>query len=235
MTTRGPLAEVIAHCRHLLFDFDGPICGIFVGLPAPTVAEQLREIVTHRGVGMPADVQAADDPFDVLRFAATIGRDLAEQVEAELHTIETRATESASATPHAREAIEAAHEAGYGIAAVSNNSRQAVAHYLTTSGLAPFFGIIAGRSDADPSLLKPHPHLMNQAVRELGADPHRCVLIGDSVSDIGGAQNAEVLSIGYANKPGKEERFTYAGADAVITSMDDLIPAITERQRQRQP
>lgn len=231
LSTRDPLTEVIAHCRHLLFDFDGPICSIFAGLPASTVAADLRELITHRGVEMPADIQAADDPFDVLRFAATVGRELAEQVEARLRTMEIRAAESASATPYARETIEAAHEAGYGIAAVSNNSRHAVARYLTTSGLAPFFGVIVGRRDADPSLLKPHPHLITTAVKELGADPHRCVLVGDSLSDIVGAQSAEVLSIGYANKPRKEERFTYAGADAVITSMGDLIPAITEQQR----
>lgn len=235
MTARGPLAEVIAHCRHLLFDFDGPICGIFAGLPAPAVAVRLREILTGRGVEIPADVQTAGDPFDVLKYAATIGRGLAEQVEAELRTMETRAVESASATPYAREVVEAAHAAGYGIAAVSDNSGQAVAHYLTISGLAPFFDVIAGRSGADPGPLEPRPHLLTQAVTGLGADPHRCVLISASVSDISGAQNAEVLSIGYADEPDKEERFTYAGTDAVITSMGDLIPVIIDGQRHVRP
>jgi beta-phosphoglucomutase-like phosphatase (HAD superfamily) len=226
MTVRGPLTEVIALCRHLLFDFDGPICGIFAGLPAPAVAAQLREAVTGRGVEIPADVQTADDPFDVLKYAATVDRDLAEQVEAELRGLETRGAESASATPYARQAIEAAHEAGYGIAAVSNNSRQAVAHYLTTSGLAPFFSVIVGRSDAGPSLLKPYSDLITQAVRELGAGPYQCALIGNSVSDIGDAQKAQVYSIGYATTTDEEDYFAYAGSDAVITSMADLIPAM---------
>lgn len=230
MTHGTTLADVMSRSRYLLFDFDGPICSIFAGLPAPKVAAHLREMVAGRGVEIPADVQAADDPFDILRFAATTSRVLAELVEAELRQMETRATTSASTTPHTRAVIEAAHQAGYDIAAVSNNSRQAVTHYLTTSGLAPFFAVIVGRSDADPALLKPHPHLITQAVKELGVDPHRCVLIGDSLSDIEGAQNAETLSIGYANKPGKQERFTAAGADATITDMAELLPHLSEHQ-----
>jgi phosphoglycolate phosphatase-like HAD superfamily hydrolase len=64
----------------------------------------------------------------------------------------------------------------------------------------------------------------------LGAEPTECVLIGDSLSDIEGARNAGVLSIGYANKPGKLERFTAAGADAVIANMGELLPYLVKRQ-----
>jgi HAD superfamily hydrolase (TIGR01549 family) len=190
MTRSSALAEVIGRSRHLLFDFDGPICSIFAGLTAPTIAAHLRETLASRGVEIPADVQAATDPFDVLRFAPTISATLAEHVEAELRAMETRATETVQATPNAREVIEAGHNAGRRIAAVSNNSRQAVTRYLTTSGLARFFDVIVGRSDAYPDLLKPHPHLITQAIKELGAEPSNCVLIGDSLSDIEGARNA---------------------------------------------
>ncbi|MGH8896357.1 MAG: HAD family hydrolase [Egibacteraceae bacterium] len=43
-----------------------------------------------------------------------------------------------------------------------------------------------GRTDPNPALLKPHPHLILQAVQALCADPATCTLIGDSVSDIEG-------------------------------------------------
>jgi beta-phosphoglucomutase-like phosphatase (HAD superfamily) len=88
------------------------------------------------------------------------------------------------------------------------------------------FTRIIGRTD----LLKPNPHLITRAVKELGADSVECVLIGDSLSDIEGTRNTGILSIGYAKKPGKLERFTRAGADAVITSMGELLPHLTERQ-----
>ncbi|WP_433186418.1 HAD family hydrolase [Actinoallomurus sp. CA-150999] len=221
------LAEVPVHSSHLLFDFDGPICSIFSGLPAPAIAAHLRELVTSQGVDIIGNTAASRDPFDVLRFAATISPDLTQTVAAELRMMELRAVEVAAATPHAREAIEAAHNGGRVIAAVSNNSREAVARYLSTAGLAPMFTAIIGRADPDPRLLKPDPHLISQAVKELNATPADCVLIGDSLSDIEGARNAGMLSIGYANKPGKLERFTAAGADAVITTMAELIPNLT--------
>jgi HAD superfamily hydrolase (TIGR01509 family) len=224
------LAAVMSRSRCLLFDFDGPICSIFAGLPAPSIAADLRELVTHRGIDIQTEVTASGDPFDVLRFAATISADLMQAVADELRTMELRAVEVAEPTPYARDVIEAAHEVGRAIAAVSNNSREAVTRYLATAGLAPLFTTIIGRIDPDPGLLKPNPHLISHAVKALGADPSECVLIGDSLSDIEGAHNAGVLSIGYANKPGKEERFTAARADAVITSMEEVLPLLDEPQ-----
>jgi HAD superfamily hydrolase (TIGR01509 family) len=224
------LAEIMNRSRYLLFDFDGPICGIFAGLPAQVIAGHLRDLVASRGIAIPLEVAASGDPFDVLRYAATASSDLTQVVGDELREMELRAVEVADATPHARQVIEAAHQAGRAIAAVSNNSREAVTRYLATAGLAPMFTRIVGRTDPDPGLLKPNPHLITRAVKELGADPAECVLIGDSLSDIEGARNAGVLSIGYANKPGKLERFTTARADAVITSLGELLPHLTERQ-----
>lgn len=217
------LADVMNRSRYLLFDFDGPICSIFAGLSAPSIATHLRELVTNRGVDIPAKTATSDDPFDVLRFAATISSELTETVGDELRTMELRAAKVADATPYAREVIEAAHQADRIIAAVSNNSREAVTRYLSTAGLAPMFRTINGRTDPDPGLLKPNAHLIAHTVKELGASPTECVLIGDSLSDIEGSRNAGVLSIGYANKPGKIEHFSAAGADAVITSMEQLL------------
>ncbi|MCO6005249.1 HAD family phosphatase [Actinoallomurus purpureus] len=219
------MAEVLARSQHLLFDFDGPICSIFSGLTAPATAAHLRELVTSQGIDIPSDAAASGDPFDVLRFAATISADLMHAVAAELRTMELRAVEVADATPHARQVIQRAHYDGRVIAAVSNNSREAVTRYLTTASLAPLFTAVIGRTDPDPRLLKPDPHLISQAVKELNAAPADCVLIGDSLSDIEGARSAGTLSIGYANKPGKLERF--AAADAVITNMAELIPGLT--------
>ncbi|GLY79732.1 HAD family hydrolase [Actinoallomurus iriomotensis] len=230
MTHGTTLADVMNRSRYLLFDFDGPICSIFAGLPAPTVAAHLRELVIECGIELSAGAAASRDPFDVLRFAATLSPELTREVNDELRTMEVRAAESATATPHVRQVIQTAHEDGRSIAAVSNNSCQAVTHYLTANGLAPYFTAIVGRTDPDPRLLKPHPELINRAVRGLAANPAECVLIGDSLSDIEGARNAGTLSIGYANKPGKHERFTTAGADAIITDMAELLPHLSEHQ-----
>lgn len=46
--------------------------------------------------------------------------------------------------------------------------------------------------------------------------------MGDSVTDIQGADLASAQSIGYANKPGKRERLAAAGAGAIINSLAEL-------------
>ena len=47
-------------------------------------------------------------------------------------------------------------------------------------------------------------------------------LVGDSLTDIEAAHRAGIASIGYADKPGKQEAMTQLQAGAVITSMSDL-------------
>ena len=43
-TDAAALGAIIARTRYLLLDFDGPICSIYAGLPAPTVADKLRQL-----------------------------------------------------------------------------------------------------------------------------------------------------------------------------------------------
>jgi phosphoglycolate phosphatase len=74
----------------------------------------------------------------------------------------------------------------------------------------------------DPALLKPSPHLIDEAVRGLDASRAATTLVGDSYTDIEAAHRAEVAIIGYANKLGKRERMAELDAGAVITSMADL-------------
>ncbi len=112
------------------------------------------------------------------------------------------------------------------VAVVSNNSRAAVDAYLGAYGLAEYVDVIAARTEPDPGLMKPSPHLIAQAVRELEAELGESTLVGDSVTDIQSACAAGVRSIGYANKPGKRERLTRAGADVIVTSMEELALAL---------
>jgi phosphoglycolate phosphatase-like HAD superfamily hydrolase len=50
--------------------------------------------------------------------------------------------------------------------------------------------------------------------------------VGDSVTDIEAAHSTGTMSIGYANKPGKGERLTAAGADALASHMINLVTLI---------
>ncbi|WP_433127820.1 HAD family hydrolase [Micromonospora sp. CA-240977] len=151
-------------------------------------------------------------------------------VEDALCAAERRAVETAEPTPYGREVIVAAQEAGMPVAVVSNNSPGAVFAYLAAHRLAGHISPVVGRAYADPDRMKPNPEPILQAARVLGEQAGRCVLVGDSLSDIEGARAAGVRTVGYANRPTKVGLFRDAGADVVITGMGALAHVLLKRR-----
>lgn len=221
MTSSG-LDELIARTRYVLLDFDGPICSVFAGTPAPTVASRLTTILLSAGVTPPAEITETDDPFDVLRYATTHAPDLAADIEAAFRAEELTAIASAAPTPGATETIHACHDTGRPVAIVSNNSEPAIRAYLTTHALTDQISCISTRTHTDITRLKPHPHLLRRAIHCLDADPAKCVLVGDSTTDIQAAHVADIAAIGYANQATKTQQLADIGAEAIITHMTTL-------------
>ncbi|MFG3576765.1 HAD family hydrolase [Micromonospora chersina] len=223
------LGRLLGEVGALLLDFDGPVCGIFAGYPAPQVAAELVDVLRRHGVDVPPALASEPDPLEVLRRTGATGdQAVTRAVEDALCAAERRAIETAEPTPYGREVIVAARQAGLPVAVVSNNSAGAVTAYLAAHRLAGYVSPVVGRAYAEPARMKPDPEPILQAVRALGEPPGRCVLIGDSLSDIEGAQAAEVRVIGYANRPLKAEAFRAAEADMVITSMGVLAEVLID-------
>ncbi|GIJ13138.1 HAD family hydrolase [Micromonospora andamanensis] len=224
------LGRLLGEVDALLLDFDGPVCSIFAGYPAPQVAAELVDVLRRHGVDVPPDLASEPDPLEVLRRTGTADdQDATCAVEDALCAAERRAVKTAEPTPYGREVIVAARQAGMSVAVVSNNSAGAVSAYLEAHRLAGYVSPIVGRAYAAPDRMKPDPEPILQAVRAVRHSPNRCVLIGDSLSDIEGAQAAGVRVVGYANRPAKVEKFLAAEADLVITSMSAIAGALIER------
>ncbi|UOZ08826.1 HAD family hydrolase [Amycolatopsis sp. WQ 127309] len=216
-------AEVLARARALLLDFDGPVCSVFAGIPASTVASQLRDVLTDGGhADLPEAIATSADPFDVFRYAAMIGQDEARYVEAAFAAHEVEAISSATPASGAHELIEAWHRSGRPLAIVSNNGTPAVSAYLDLYNLRASIDFISARTSSNAALLKPSPHLLHQAVSALDVTAGESVFLGDSTTDIEAAHAAGVLSIGYANKPGKNYKLTEAGANAITDTITGL-------------
>lgn len=220
---QAALDAILARTRYLLLDFDGPICDIYAGLPAATVADRLRKHLDGRNIELPGEIARTSDPLEVFAYSATISPELAAEVEAEMTDLEVTAVATAKPTPYVHEVLAACQETGRTAAVVSNNSARAVHTYLEHHGLDDRISHVIARTSHDPALLKPSPHLIEQALVILDADPKTCALLGDSTTDIEGARLANIASIGYANKPGKHERLTKAGAALVVASLANLV------------
>lgn len=214
------LREIFATTDALLLDFDGPVCSVFAGFSAHVVADQLRDILAEGGhTDLPPDVEQAADPFVVLVHAATLGDEEAHYVEAAFRALEADAIQSAKPTAGGHDLIRGWKLTGRPLAIVSNNSVAAIAAYLDLHDLSSTADTVAARANADIRLLKPSPHLVNEAIAAVQAKPGRCTIVGDSPNDIQAAHAAQVRAIGYANSPGKTGSLAQFQPAAITTSM----------------
>ncbi|MBB2945342.1 phosphoglycolate phosphatase [Actinoplanes lutulentus] len=220
------LADLVGSAGFFLIDFDGPICSVFAGHPAPVVADDLRDVIRrHNGGELPTKLaEPHGDPLRLLVDVGELGDDeLTGKVANASRDAEVTAVQSAAPTQGADEVLRAASLTGRKVAVVSNNATTAIGEYLALHGMASYVDGIASRFDGmDPCLLKPHPFLLERALSSAGVPRDRAVFIGDSVTDVEAGRAAGIRTIGYANKPGKQQRLTDAGADIVIHSMRAL-------------
>lgn len=225
------VGRLIAEAGALLLDFDGPICGVYATVPDHVAADQVRAVLERAGMTLPVSVKSTSDPLEVLQHAAGVeDRVLIEQADDALIRAELVAIEGAEPTPGAHETIVAAAEAGVPVAIVSNNSTPAIEAYLTRHELTDYVRAIIGRVYGRPDLMKPNPHPLTVAAAELGTRADACLLVGDSTTDMIAAHAAGVRSIGFANRPAKDEALSQAGADAVVGRNGMLVIA-TELHR----
>jgi phosphoglycolate phosphatase len=126
--------------------------------------------------------------------------------------------------PGTREAIEAAAarpDTLLGIA--TGKSQKGLRHMLEMHGLAHHFVTLQTADDA-PS--KPHPQMLQQAMREAGVDAANTVLIGDTTYDIEMAVAAGAHPLGVDWGYHRVEHLRQAGAPRVLSHFDELAPAL---------
>ncbi|PPJ40181.1 haloacid dehalogenase [Nocardia nova] len=217
------MAAIIASRPCTLLDFDGPVCSVFAGISARHVAQELGQAI---GLPLPPTLGATSDPFEILQYAAEVSDAAAEAAEQALTALEVEAVALAVPAPHAHDVIRAAaHRPGGTVAIVSNNSIAAIDAYLTAHNLHDLVSGVYARTSATTPL-KPSPYLLLSALSNLRLEAHGAIFIGDSTTDLIAAGAAGIPAIGYANKPGKAERFAQYSPAATIGDMSALLDAI---------
>lgn len=227
MTSEGSPREVLGNAIHqarcLLISFDGSICTLFAGTSVDSVTDRLRAEIKNTGLSMPHRVEAATDPLDILRFAASLGSKLASRVEAQLTELECAAIPTALPTRYCDDVLLACRESGRSAAIISANSSAAIRAYLDLHDLAEQFALVAARTGPDPTILPPSPRLIEQAITALHVRPAECVVIGSAPNDIQAAQAAGVPSIAYVKTSDDAEYQVQAGASTFVYSLADLV------------
>jgi len=93
----------------------------------------------------------------------------------------------------ARDTIAELHDAGYQLAVATGKSRNGLERSMHACGMAGYFH--ATRT-ADQTFSKPHPAMLLEIMDELGADPVRALMVGDTTHDLQMALNAGVDALG---------------------------------------
>lgn len=219
------LPMLLRERRHVLLDFDGPICAVFPGNRGRDACDAMRGLLGRRWRQLPDEVYAADDPFVVLSYFDREERELADAAENALTTQETSTVATAPPTPGALKAIEALQSSGHTVTIVSNNSEAAIWAFLEAQALAGTIDGVVGRRRHRTQDLKPQPYMLTRAIEQRGGRPADAVLLGDSVTDIQAARAAGTAAIAFANKPGKDRALRSFEPDALIMSMHDVTAA----------
>ncbi|MFJ7274679.1 HAD family hydrolase [Kitasatospora sp. NPDC098663] len=226
IATPQQLADVLRPVKHVLLDFDGPVCSVFAGLPASEVARRLREGLLAGGEQAPAGAAEENDPLALFRLVADARPDLTASTDAALVALETEAVRVARPTPGGESLLRAAVRSGRLVSVVSNNAGAAIEAYLAEHGLSDYVTGVFGRAPGDPSSMKPNPRLLLEAMEAAGTRPEHCIFIGDAARDVEAGKAAGVPTIGYANKPGKDAKLATAGAVVVVDSMQLVSDAL---------
>jgi phosphoglycolate phosphatase len=188
----------------LVFDLDGTLVD-----SVPDLTNSLNEVLRehgHAGTLSRADVKpmVGDGvPTLVARAFAACGGSAAEAAAALPRYVaiyEAHATRLTRPYPGVVETLALLRRRGYRSAVCTNKLQHATEMVLRELGLAGLFDAVAG-GDRYP-VRKPDPgHLLN-LIAELGGNPERSVMIGDSENDAAVAHAAGVrlvmMSYGYA-------------------------------------
>jgi HAD superfamily hydrolase (TIGR01549 family) len=223
-TTRS--AAVLASVEGILLDFDGPVCALFANYSPRLTAAAARAEFSRRGIGLPRGLRETSGALVLVRWALLNAPDAAPAIEAIQEAGELQAVHTARPTPGAADAIVAAAGRGLKMAIVSNNSPRVVKEYISREGLASYIADVTGREAGNVNSLKPSPEPVLKAAVAISVPADRCVMIGDSASDIEAAIRAGSRSIGYACTRPEASALSAAGADAVISSMTTLASAL---------
>ena len=126
------------------------------------------------------------------------------------------------------------------IGIATNKSRIGLTNGLAKHSLSDMFDITLS---TDENIPKPNPAMAIKAMIDLGVDKENCVMVGDTINDIGLGVNAGIISIGVTWGYNDKNLLTSAGADYLVDDANELSvfcllytsPSPRDRQKSRMP
>jgi len=105
------------------------------------------------------------------------------------------------------------------IGIATNKSRIGLTNGLAKHSLSDMFDITLS---TDENIPKPNPAMAIKAMNDLGVDKENCVMIGDTINDIGLGVNAGITSIGVTWGYNDKNLLLSAGANYLVDDANQL-------------
>ena len=105
------------------------------------------------------------------------------------------------------------------IGIATNKSRIGLTNGLAKHNLSDMFDITLS---TDENIAKPNPAMAIRAMNELGVENKNCVMIGDTINDIGLGVNAGIVSIGVTWGYNDKNLLSSVGADYLVDDANQL-------------
>lgn len=203
----------------IVFDWDGTLFDS-TGLIVRCIQSACRDI----GIAVPSDSQAAYviglGLQDALQHAAPglpperypeLGNRYRHHYFARQHELVL--------FPGTLEMLQALKSRNHWLAVATGKGRRGLDEALAQSELRQLFD---GTRTADETASKPNPLMLQQLMREFGADPERTLMIGDTTHDLLLAKNAGTASVGVSYGAHEPEAFAEFGPLHVAHSTREL-------------
>ena len=153
-------------------------------------------------------------------------RDIQKSAYAAVEACELEGIKYCSLMPGCVETLDWIRSRGIAMGVATSNSELVAEKLLESRGIRDYFSAIVGRR---PELrMKPHPDQILKCLEEMGVDPSRGLVVGDSVKDVQSAKSASVPVVSIPSFFTRREAIERLGADEIIGGLREL-PAIVEK------
>jgi phosphoglycolate phosphatase len=216
----------------LIFDLDGTLIdskldlahsvnATRVHLGLPRLENEL--ISTYVGAGAQVLMRRALPP-------ATSDDEIERALEYFLAYYDRHKLDNTRAYPGVAEALEALAQDGVRMAVLTNKPSRISLRILEGLGLARYFVRVYGGNSFEQK--KPHPIGVRTLLAELGVEPSRALLVGDSAVDVRTARNADIAVWGvlYGFQP---ESFAEDPPDRTLARPEELAQAVIAERNGR--
>ena len=210
--------------RLIVFDCDGTLVD-----SQPLIIDAMRTTLRAHGLSPPAD--DAVRHIVGLSLAEAIGElvpgigaaDRAALVDGYRQTFQAMRRQALfhePLFPGARATLHALERRGHLLAVATGKSDRGIATVLQHHALDHLF-VSLQTADRHPS--KPHPAMLEAAMRETGSAPHETIMVGDTSYDMQMARAAQVRAIGVGWGYHAVAALELAGAATIVERFEQLL------------